>query len=230
MRSAGCIANDLADQRFDAKVQRTKQRPLVTGAVAQVHAFYLLLGWLLLAFILVLQLNLYALKVAFLALMLTLIYPLMKRYTYFPQIILGAAFGCSIPMAFAATLNTIPTIAWILYLATLLWVVAYDTQYAMVDKHDDVRVGIKSTAIVFGKYDRWIIPALQVVTLGLFAWVGYLARLNYYFYIFVLIALGLVVYQWTLIFNRDPKNCFKAFLNNNALGACLFLGIVFGYF
>lgn len=230
MRSAGCVINDLADQSFDGKVERTKTRPLVTGLVSAKQAFILLSLLLLIAFSLVLQLNVFTLKLSFIALFLATLYPFMKRYTHFPQVILGAAFGFAIPMAFAAQLNTIPSLAWLLYLATVFWVIAFDTQYAMVDRKDDIMIGVKSTAIFCGNYDRWAIPIMQIIALILFAGVGFAAGLTHYFYLAILIALGFVFYQWRLIFKREPEQCFRAFLNNNALGACLFLGVLLDYY
>lgn len=229
MRSVGCIINDLTDQGFDGQVNRTKNRPLVVGKVSRLSAFSLTIFLLIIALWLVLQLNLFTILLAFVALGLAIIYPFIKRVSYYPQVVLGLAFAFSIPMAFAAELNSIPWVAWVLYFATVFWVVAYDTQYAMVDKQDDLRIGVKSTAIIFGHYDRWIIVTLQFVSLMLFGWAGVLADLNFYFYVAIFVACFFVFYQWTLIYHREPTQCFKAFLNNGALGACLFLGVLLGY-
>lgn len=230
MRSAGCVINDIADQKFDQNVSRTSTRPLVTGQVSSREA-YLLFGFLIsLALILVLQLNQLTILLSIIGLLLAMIYPLMKRITHVPQIILGMAFSMAIPMAFAAQLNSIPTVTWLLVLANLCWVVAYDTQYAMVDREDDLKIGVKSTAILFGKADRWIILILQTSALLIFLILGLKLELNIYYYLGILAAMFQMLYQFLLIFKRDPSQCLRAFLNNNLFGAWLFLGVCLAYF
>jgi 4-hydroxybenzoate polyprenyltransferase len=226
MRSAGCVVNDMTDRDLDGYVTRTQLRPLVTGDVSCKEAATLFGSLILCGLILVLQLNILTIMLSGIALILAVIYPFMKRYTHFPQMVLGAAFGWSIPMAFSAQTNSVPFEAWLLYLATICWVVAYDTQYAMVDREDDLKIGIKSTAIFFGKADRWIILGFHFLSLFLFAWAGKCCHQNRCYYLGILTAMGFALYQFWLTKNRDPHSCFKAFLNNNYLGASLFLGVL----
>jgi 4-hydroxybenzoate polyprenyltransferase len=229
MRSAGCVINDMADQKFDAKVSRTCNRPLVTGKVSKKEALLLFILLIALAFLLVLQLNFFTIQLSLLSLLLAMFYPFMKRVTHLPQVILGMAFSMAIPMAFAAQLNTIPTIAWALTLANVCWVVAYDTQYAMVDKLDDLKIGVKSTAILFAAADRWIILILQFMAMLLFILIGYSLQLNFYYYLGLLIAVTQILYQFKLIYKREPDHCLQAFLNNNLLGASIFIGLLLAY-
>ena len=224
MRSAGCVINDIADRNFDGHVERTKNRPLVTGQVSLREAVILFLLLCIVALLLVLQLNVFTIKLSFIGLALAIIYPFTKRYIYWPQFVLGLAFAWGVPMAFAAQLNTIPVIAWWVFLAAVLWPIAYDTMYAMADREDDKLIGIKSTALLFGQYDRLIIGFIQVLVLLLLLFIGWQLKLNFIYFISLLIALILVGYQQFLIKNREPKQCFRAFLNNNWFGLVVFLG------
>lgn len=229
MRAAGCVVNDYADRKFDGHVKRTANRPLPSGAVTEKEAQVLFVVLVVLAFVLVLTLNTMTILLSVAALALAWVYPFMKRYTHLPQVVLGAAFGWSIPMAFAAVSESVPVSCWIMFLANILWAVAYDTQYAMVDRDDDLKIGIKSTAILFGRHDKLIIGLLQVAVLVLMAVVGLLNGLGGYFYAAVIVAGVLFVYQQTLIVDRDRGACFKAFMNNNYVGLVLFLGLAVSY-
>ncbi len=229
MRSAGCVINDYADRRIDLHVQRTKERPIASGHVSEKEALILFMLLCLSAFGLVLLLNWLTVQLSVIALLLAAIYPFMKRYTYLPQIFLGAAFGWAIPMAFAAELNTVPLIAWWLFFINILWVIAYDTMYAMVDREDDLKIGVKSTAILFGKADKVIIAGLQALVLILLLALGWTLQFHWIYHIGVLGALGLALYQQWLIKDRKPALCFKAFLNNHWFGFVIFLGIVVQY-
>lgn len=229
MRAAGCVVNDYADRKFDGHVKRTANRPLPSGAVTENEARGLFLILVLLAFALVLTLNVMTILLSVAALGLAWIYPFMKRYTHLPQVVLGAAFGWSIPMAFAAVSESVPLSCWIMFFANILWAVAYDTEYAMVDRDDDVKIGIKSTAILFGRHDKLIIGILQVMVMAMMAAVGWLNGLGGIYYATVLIAGALFVYQQVLIAGRERDACFKAFLNNNYVGLVLFLGLAVSY-
>ena len=229
MRAAGCVVNDYADRKFDGHVKRTANRPLPSGAVTENEARMLFVVLVLLAFALVLTLNMMTILLSVAALALAWVYPFMKRYTHLPQVVLGAAFGWSIPMAFAAVSESVPLSCWIMFLANILWAVAYDTQYAMVDRDDDVKIGIKSTAILFGLFDKLIIGILQVAVLALMATVGWLNGLGGMFYATVAIAGVLFIYQQKLIAGRERDACFKAFMNNNYVGLVLFLGLALSY-
>jgi len=229
MRAAGCVVNDYADRKFDGHVKRTANRPLPSGAVTENEARGLFIILVLLAFALVLTLNLMTILLSVAALGLAWIYPFMKRYTHLPQVVLGAAFGWSIPMAFAAVSESVPLSCWIMFFANILWAVAYDTEYAMVDRDDDVKIGIKSTAILFGRHDKMIIGILQVLVMAMMAAVGWLNGLGWIYYATVLVAGALFVYQQVLIAGRERDACFKAFLNNNYVGLVLFLGLAVSY-
>lgn len=229
MRAAGCVVNDYADRKFDGHVKRTANRPLPSGAVTENEARGLFIILVLLAFALVLTLNLMTILLSVAALGLAWIYPFMKRYTHLPQVVLGAAFGWSIPMAFAAVSESVPLSCWIMFFANILWAVAYDTEYAMVDRDDDVKIGIKSTAILFGRHDKLIIGILQVLVMAMMAAVGWLNGLGWIYYATVLVAGALFVYQQVLIAGRERDACFKAFLNNNYVGLMLFLGLAVSY-
>ncbi|WP_144837383.1 4-hydroxybenzoate octaprenyltransferase [Leclercia adecarboxylata] len=229
MRAAGCVVNDYADRKFDGHVKRTANRPLPSGDVTEKEARTLFVVLILLSFLLVLTLNTMTILLSVAALALAWVYPFMKRYTHLPQVVLGAAFGWSIPMAFAAVSESVPLSCWLMFLANILWAVAYDTQYAMVDRDDDLKIGIKSTAILFGRQDKLIIGILQVAVLGLMVGVGYLNQLNGAFYAAVAAAGVLFIYQQKLIANREREACFKAFLNNNYVGLVLFLGLAVSY-
>lgn len=229
MRSAGCVINDMVDKRLDKSVSRTATRPLVTGKVSLKEARFLFTSLILIAAILVLQLNLFTILLACISLLFAMIYPFMKRITHLPQVILGMAFSMAIPMAFAAQLNSIPIVAWCLVLANILWVIAYDTQYAMVDREDDIKIGIKSTAVLFGHMERLIILTLQIAFLIILLMIGFSLKLKFFYYAGILGAAFFIFYQTILIRNREPVQCFQAFLNNNLVGASLFLGLSFSY-
>ena len=230
MRAAGCVVNDYADRKFDGHVKRTAGRPLPSGQVTGKEARVLFAVLVLLSFLLVLTLNTMTILLSVAALALAWVYPFMKRYTHLPQVVLGAAFGWSIPMAFAAVSESLPLSCWLMFLANILWAVAYDTQYAMVDRDDDLKIGIKSTAILFGRQDKLIIGILQVAVLALMVAIGRLNWLNWAFYWSVLVAGLLFAYQQKLIAKRERDACFKAFMNNNYVGLVLFLGLAMSYF
>ncbi len=229
MRAAGCVINDYADRGFDPHVERTKQRPIAAGKVKPKEALWLFAVLCLLAFGLVCLLNVFTILLSFGGAFLAASYPYMKRYTHLPQAYLGIAFGWAVPMAFAAQTGQIPLVAWVMYAAVVLWALVYDTMYAMVDKADDLKIGVKSTAILFGEYDRQIIAVLQVIIVGLLLAVGQLQSLGLAYYLGVLVAAGFSVYQQKLIFNRDKALCFKAFLNNNWFGLAVFVGLMVDY-
>lgn len=226
MRAAGCVINDYADRHFDGHVKRTKARPLATGRIKEGEAKSLFVILIAASFILVCFTNAFTVMLSFGGLILAFIYPFMKRYTHLPQVFLGAAFSWAIPMAFAAVLEALPPEAWLLFLANIAWTVAYDTQYAMVDRDDDLRIGIKSTAVLFGRFDRLMIALLQLITLILLAIVGSRLALGGFFWL-GLMAMGLIfVYQHWLIRDRSRERCFQAFLNNNWAGMVLCAGLV----
>jgi 4-hydroxybenzoate polyprenyltransferase len=229
MRSAGCIVNDLADRNFDGAVQRTRNRPLVTGAIAANAAMALAAGLSLLAFVLVLFTNTLTIMLSFGGVALAAFYPFMKRHTHLPQLVLGAAFSWGIPMAFAAVTESLPPILWLVYTANLLWTVAYDTEYAMIDRKDDLKVGLKSTAILFGTMDRAMIAVLQGLALLSLLLVGQRFELGLFFYLSLVLAAGLFGYQQKLIRDRKTDQCFAAFLNNNYVGMVIFAGIALHY-
>ncbi|MGZ8238452.1 MAG: 4-hydroxybenzoate octaprenyltransferase [Methylobacter sp.] len=229
MRAAGCVINDYADRDFDPHVERTKQRPIAAGKVSPKEALTVFIVLCLCSFGLVLLLNTYTIMLSFIGAFLAASYPFMKRYTHLPQAYLGMAFGWAVPMSFAAQLDSIPLVGWIMYLATILWALVYDTMYAMVDKDDDLKIGVKSTAILFGAYDRHIMAGLQLVILGLLIIVGQMANAGWPYYGGILIAAGLSAYQQKLIFRREKTLCFKAFLNNNWFGIAVFSGLVADY-
>lgn len=228
-RSAGCVINDFADRDFDGHVKRTAQRPLATGRISSKEALMLFAALMLVAFALVLLTNPLTIMMSFGGLFLAALYPFMKRHTHLPQVVLGAAFGWSIPMAFTAVQNDIPTVAWLIYLAKLMWTIAYDTMYAMVDRDDDLNIGVKSTAILFGDLDKAIIGALQVFTLVILVLVGLQLSLSPVYYLGLAVAAGLFIYQQYLIRNRERDPCFKAFLNNHYAGLVIFIGIFLHY-
>lgn len=229
MRSAGCVINDFADRNIDKHIERTKHRPITSGKVSPREALLLFAVCVLLAFVLVLFLNVYTILLSVVALLLASVYPFMKRYTHYPQIVLGMAFSWAIPMAFAAQLNQVPWLAWLLYGLTILWIVAYDTMYAMADREEDLKVGVKSTAIIFADYDRLIIALLQLTFFFGMVGVAVLLQMGLYFYLGLLCAAGFAIYQQYLLRNREKQACFKAFLNNNWLGMMIFIGIFLDY-
>lgn len=229
MRAAGCVINDYADRDFDPHVERTKTRPIAAGKIKPKSALIFFVVLCAIAFGLVLLLNTLTIELSFIGAFLAASYPFMKRYTHLPQAYLGIAFGWAVPMAFAAQMNTIPPVAWVLYLAVTLWALVYDTMYAMVDKDDDLKIGVKSTAILFGNYERHIMAVLQCVILLLLFIVGELQNLGTFYYLSLLIAAGFSVYQQKLIFHREKTACFRAFLNNNWFGLVVFLGLLLHY-
>ncbi len=224
MRAAGCVINDFADRNFDGHVKRTKARPLPSGLVTAKEALALFGLLILGAFLLVLTLDPLTIKLSVVAVLLASVYPFMKRYTHMPQLVLGMAFSWAIPMAYAAQSGELPPVAWMLFLANVAWTVAYDTLYAMVDRDDDLKIGIKSSAILFGRYDKIAVGLLQLVTLLLLTLVGYLSQLATVYYWFLLAASALFVYQQWLARQRERDACFKAFLNNNYVGMLIFIG------
>jgi len=229
MRSAGCVINDYADRRYDPHVRRTRNRPIAAGIVSSKEALTLFVVLCLIAFILVLTLNTLTIILSFAGALLATIYPFMKRYTYLPQIFLGMAFGWAVPMAFAAQTGAIPNVAWLLFIVTILWATAYDTMYAMVDRPDDIRIGVKSTAILFGDSDRVIIALIQIMVFAIFLIIGTQLAMGVYYYLGLIVAALLAIFQQYLIRNRDAQQCFKAFLNNNWFGAVIYAGIVLHY-
>ena len=229
MRSAGCVINDYADREFDPHVARTQSRPIPAGKVTPREALVLFVVLCLMAFMLVLTMNWLTIGLSLGGAVLAGIYPFMKRYTYLPQVFLGLAFGWAIPMTFAAQTGEVPVVAWLLLMATVLWATAYDSMYAMVDIQDDLKIGVKSTAILFGDADRIIIGSIQVMFLLTMWIVGNKLDLGLFYFLGLLAAAGLGVYQQWLIRRRDPDGCFRAFLNNHWFGAVIFAGLVLNY-
>jgi 4-hydroxybenzoate polyprenyltransferase len=227
MRSAGCVANDMADRDFDPHVTRTRQRPLATGELSFREAAGLLIVLLLLSACTLLVLNELTRLLAVAAVPIALTYPLFKRFTYLPQVPLGAAFSWGILMAYGQMRGTVPPEAWLLFLGSLFWIVAYDTAYAMADREDDLRIGVKSTAILFGSADRLAIGVLQAIALGIFYLYGQQAGLTLFFNIALAVILGLFIYQQRLLRRRHPDECLAAFKNNIWVGFMLFLGMAF---
>jgi len=229
MRSAGCVINDFADRKIDGDVARTKERPLVTGKITARQALVFFVVLCLISLVLVLQTNSLTVYLSFGALVLASAYPFMKRYTYLPQVVLGAAFAWSVPMAYAAQTNELPSIIWLIYTATVLWTVAYDTMYAMVDRDDDIKIGVKSTAILFGQADRAIIACLQVMVILILCMIGDQSKLGQFYFLSIVVAATLFVYQQHLIRLRYRDECFQAFLNNNWVGLVIFVGLVLDF-
>jgi len=229
MRSAGCVMNDIADRDFDPHVARTRDRPLAAGRVSLGEAVGLMAALCLLAFGLVLTQNALTVQLAFIGLALALSYPFMKRIHSLPQFHLGAAFGWAIPMAYAAVTGALPPVCWLLFFGNVLWSVIYDTQYAMVDREDDLKIGVKSTAILFGARDKQIIGYLQLALLVILIGIGLLTGRGWIYYLGLFVAAWLALYQQFLIRDRKPEDCFKAFLNNNAFGLVIFCGLLLDY-
>ncbi|CAK2806340.1 4-hydroxybenzoate octaprenyltransferase [Vibrio crassostreae] len=225
MRSAGCVINDFADRKVDGHVKRTKQRPLPSGLVSSKEAILLFLVLAVVSFLLVLTMNPLTIKLSFIGVGLAFIYPFMKRFTHLPQLFLGLAFSWAIPMAWAAQTNELPSIVWFIFVINALWTIAYDTQYAMVDRDDDLKIGIKSTAILFGRFDKLIVGSLQLVTLAMLIALGMYYQLGDTFYWALLVAGSLFVYQQHLMRHRDRDLCFQAFLNNNYVGMVVTVGL-----
>jgi 4-hydroxybenzoate polyprenyltransferase len=230
MRSAGCVINDYADRKVDGSVKRTAQRPLATGEVTAKQALQLFAALIAMAFVLVLFLNWQTIALSVVALLLASFYPFMKRYTHLPQVVLGAAFGWAIPMAFMAVLETVPTYAWWLFVANLLWTVAYDTMYAMVDRDDDLQIGVKSTAILFGKNDVLIVMSLQALALGILACIGVAINATWPYYAAIAFSALLCVRQYQLIKRRQREGCFTAFLENHYVGLAITIGTALHFY
>jgi 4-hydroxybenzoate polyprenyltransferase len=231
MRAAGCVINDYADRHIDPHVKRTKDRPIASGLVSPNEGLLLCCLLVLMAFLLVLLMNTLTIALSMGALVLAAIYPFMKRYTHLPQVFLGAAFGWAVPMVYAAQTGALPTpLAWLVFVATVIWAVIYDTMYAMVDREDDLKIGVKSTAILFGDADKVIIALLQGLFLLTLVIIGQKAQLGQYFYTGVFIALLLSIFQQFLIKDRIPEKCMMGFLNNNYLGLVIFLAIFTDYY
>ena len=229
MRAAGCVINDYADRHIDGHVKRTKDRPLVSGQLTPTTALVIFCLLIAIAFILVLLTNTLTILLSLGALLLAACYPFMKRYTHLPQVVLGAAFSWSIPMAFAAQNNALDPAIWLVYITNLCWVVAYDTFYSMVDRDDDLKIGVKSTAILFAENDRVITASLQVLTVLGWLMMANQFELGEWYYGGVLVAAGLFCYQQWLIRSREPAQCFAAFTNNHWVGLSIFIGIVLDY-
>lgn len=229
MRSAGCVINDWADRDFDGHVERTKNRPLATGEIKSRHAIYFAAGLAFIAFLVALPLNRLALLLTIPALFLAATYPFTKRFLPVPQAYLGIAFSFGIPMAFAAQTGAIPMIAWLLMLANLLWTIAYDTEYAMVDKPDDLKIGIKTSAITFGQYDVAAVMLCFAGFLALMVYIGLLAGRSWFYFASLVMVVIEIDEQYKQIRTRDRTACFAAFLKNNHIGAKIFLGLVTDY-
>ncbi|MCY1412533.1 4-hydroxybenzoate octaprenyltransferase [compost metagenome] len=229
MRAAGCVINDFADRNFDGHVARTKARPLATGKISVREAWITFAILLAASFALVLCTNAPTIWLSFGGAAVAALYPFMKRYTYYPQVVLGAAFSWGMPMAFTAERGELPAAAWLLFFANVLWTVAYDTYYAMTDREDDLKIGMKSTAILFGDADRLIIGSLQGLTLLLLVLAGNRFELGGYFYASLVVAAGCFVWEAWSTRTRDPQACFKAFLHNHWAGMAIFIGIVADY-
>jgi len=229
MRSAGCVINDFADRHVDGKVKRTNQRPLVSGMMTEKEAIVLFVALLFIALSLVLTLSLFTIKLSFVAVFLASLYPFLKRFTNLPQFFLGLAFSWGMIMAFAESMGEVPLVAWLLFAANACWTVAYDTVYAMVDRDDDLRIGVKSTAILFGKNDTRIVGFLQLITIGLLWTVGEILAYGWPYQVSLVIGGGLFCYQQMLMASKEREPCFQAFLNNHWFGLIVFLGIFIEY-
>jgi 4-hydroxybenzoate polyprenyltransferase len=229
MRSAGCAINDYADRDFDKHVKRTAERPLTSGKIAAWEAVMVAAVLSLLAFALIIPLNTLTKQLSVAAVLIAGSYPYFKRFFAIPQAYLGIAFGFGIPMAFAAVQNTVPPAAWLLLTANIFWAVAYDTEYAMVDRDDDLKIGIKTSAITFGRFDVMAVMLCYAVTFAIILVVGWEYGLRYWFVAGLLVAIGFALYHYTLIRDRDRMRCFAAFRHNNWLGAAIFAGIALDY-
>ncbi|MDP3744162.1 MAG: 4-hydroxybenzoate octaprenyltransferase [Methylotenera sp.] len=229
MRSAGCVMNDIADSQYDGLVERTQHRPIPNGEVSKKEAYVLAATLSLVAFGLVNLLNMLTVKLSVLALFLAITYPLTKRFFVMPQAYLGVAFGFGIPMGFAAISNNVPPVAWLLLIANVFWAIAYDTEYAMVDREDDLKIGIRSSAITFGRFDVLAVMLCYAITLALLALAGYWLLMGVAYYLGLAVAAGMAFYHYVLIKNRARANCFQAFLGNNWLGLAIFAGLAVHY-
>lgn len=228
-RSAGCVINDYADRHFDGAVKRTQQRPIVTGKVSPREALVVFAVLMLIALAIVLNFNYLTIGLAVIAAFIAVLYPFTKRFFSAPQLVLGIAFACAVPMAFAAQIEELPLVCWLIFLAAILWPVIYDTMYAMVDREDDVPLGIHSTALLFGEFDRLWIGIFQGLFILCLMAIGRLANLTFSYYIALILTTILFGYQQHLIKNRDPALCFKAFMNNQWVGLVIFIGILLSY-
>jgi 4-hydroxybenzoate polyprenyltransferase len=228
-RSAGCVINDYFDRDIDAKVKRTQTRPLASGRVHPTEALVLFAALMMIALGLVLTLNRLTQLLAVIGGALIVIYPLCKRYLAAPQLVLGAAFGWGIPMAFAEHAGEVSRLAWLMWLTVMIWALIYDTMYAMADREDDLKIGVNSTAILFGQADVFIISILQGMLLFALLLVGEVANLVMWYRLSILVTALFMLYQYTLIRNREPEKCHQAFLNNNYIGATIFIGIALSY-
>ncbi len=229
MRSAGCVINDFADRKVDGHVKRTKLRPLPSGRVTSKEAIGLFLLLAASSFLLVLTMNPLTIQLSFAGIVLAFIYPFMKRYTHLPQLFLGLAFSWAIPMAWAAQTGELPLMVWFVFVINALWTIAYDTQYAMVDRDDDLKIGIKSTAILFGRNDKLVIGLLQLITLVMLVGLGQFYQLGQSYYWTILVAAALFAYQQHLIRHRERDLCFRAFLNNNYVGMVIAIGLLIAF-
>ena len=229
MRSAGCVMNDIADSQYDGLVARTQYRPLVTNEVSKKEAYILAGSLSLIAFSMVCMLNTLSIKLSLVGMLLAISYPFTKRFFPMPQAYLGIAFGWGIPMAFAAILGYVPPVAWLLLLANISWAIAYDTEYAMVDREDDLKIGIQSSAITFGRFDVLAVMCCYIVTLLLLALTGQLLGLGYAYYMGLALAASVAIHHYFLIRQREKTNCFKAFLANNWFGFSVFMGLAAQY-
>ncbi|HKJ53961.1 MAG TPA: 4-hydroxybenzoate octaprenyltransferase [Gammaproteobacteria bacterium] len=230
MRSAGCAINDFADRDLDLHVARTRERPLTSGKISAREALAVFAVLSLAAFALVLTLDRFTIELSLIGILLAASYPFMKRFHYLPQVHLGAAFGWAVPMAFAAETGGLPKMAWLLYVTTIIWAVAYDTMYSMVDREDDLKVGMKSTAILFGDYDRLMVGVFQLLFLLALVLAGLDLEMSIPYYLGLAASAVLLVYQQFLIADRVPAHCFLAFLNNHWVGALVFAGIIVHYY
>lgn len=229
MRSAGCAINDFADRDIDPHVERTKNRPLAAGRITTKETLIVFASLSLTAFLLVLLMNTLTIYMSFVGIALAASYPFMKRFHYMPQVHLGAAFGWAAPMAFTAQANEITAVTWLIFMATVLWATAYDTMYAMSDREDDLKIGVKSTAILFGEADKLIVGLLQALLMLDLILIGSSSELGLFYYLGLLAAGGFAIYQQYLIKDRDPQKCFQAFINNNWFGLSVFTGILIDY-
>ena len=225
MRSAGCVINDYADRKIDQFVERTQHRPITSGEISPKDALLLFFGLIAVAFALVLLTNLLTVQLAFIAVFLATLYPFTKRWTHLPQFVLGAAFAMSVPMAFSASNGVVPSTAWWIFSATLIWTVIYDTMYAMADRDEDLKIGVKSTAVLFAHYDRLILAGLQIALVGILLTISEIFKMGIFYDISVILSALLMIYHQFLIKNREKTACFKAFLHNNYIGLLIFIGI-----
>ncbi|ALE52541.1 4-hydroxybenzoate polyprenyltransferase [Candidatus Thioglobus autotrophicus] len=225
MRSAGCVINDYADRKIDQFVKRTQHRPITSGEISAKNALLLFFGLVVMAFGLVLFTNILTIKLAFIAVFLATLYPFTKRWTHLPQFVLGAAFAMSVPMAFSASSGVVPSAAWWVFSATLIWTVIYDTMYAMADREEDLKIGVKSTAVLFAHYDRLILAGLQIALIGVLLTISEIFKMDVFYDISVVLSAILMIYHQFLIKNREKTACFQAFLYNNYIGLLIFIGI-----